>query len=797
MPKIKLKPLSAEVLRASCDPSVFGFMTTEELPDLAEFLGQTRALKAAEFGIGIKREGFNIYALGPAGIGKRTIFRTVLEKEARNKATPPDICYVHNFKNSRHPAVMLLEPGLGKRLKEDMHALIEILHISIPALFESETYRAKIKEIQENTQEKQQEAFKILEQKAEDQGLTILRTNQGLALGATKEGKILSEEEFAALPKEEKNATEKQMQELHDEIAGFLEKLATWHKEERQKTKEALKYFTMMEVESAITDVKKKYQNNPTISSYLTEVQQAIIENPNDFRKEEGISSILPFGGTKSSFNHYKINILVDNSELKGAPIIYEDNPNFSNLVGHIDQISQFGALFTDFTLIRAGALHKANGGYLLIDALKLLQQPFAYEALKRALKSKVVRLENVGQLMGFIATVTLEPDPVPIDLKVILLGERYIYYLLCAADPEFPELFKVAADFDDDIERNSENQLLFAQLLKSLTKKDHLKALDKSAVARMVEYSSRLASDTKKMSTHIGSLADILREADYWATQEKSPSITMTHIEKAIEEQKYRESRIKDQFHEHIARGILLIETTGEKIGQINGISRIEIGTSAFGQPACITARVHKGNGELLDIERMVKLGGPIHSKGVMILTGYIAGHYAPNHVLSLSGSLVFEQSYGEVEGDSASAAEACVLLSAIGEIPLKQSLAITGSINQHGQIQAVGGTNEKIEGFFDICKERGLTGDQGVIIPSSNVDRLMLRKDVVEAARAGLFNLYAVNTIDEAMEILTGLKAGTRDSKGNFPKNSINYNVEERLLSFAKRKQSRKISK
>lgn len=790
MRKLKAKPLEARFLRASCDPSLFNFISTEELPDLVEFLGQTRALKAAEFGIGIVGDGFNIYALGPSGIGKRTIFRTLLEKEAALKPVPPDICYVHNFKNPRHPTVMMLEAGLGKRLKEDMLSLIEILRVSMPALFESEAYKLRIKEIQESTQKKQQEAFNILEHKAETQGLTIVRTNQGLALGALKDGQILSEEEFASLPKEEKNAKEKLMRELHDEIAIFLEQMAQWHKEERQKIKEAVKYFTMVEVSSTIADVKKKYENNETISSYLSEVQKAIIENPTGFRKEENVSGMLSLGPEKPSFTPYQVNVLVDNSELKGAPVVYEDNPSFANLVGHIDQISQFGALVTDFSLIRAGALHKANGGYLLLDALKLLQQPYAYEGLKRTLRAKKVHLENIGQLMGFITTVSLEPDPAPLNLKVVILGERFLYYRLCAVDPEFPELFKVAADFDDGIPRNLENQLLFAQLLKSLANKENLRPLSKNAVAEMVEYSSRLVSDSKKMSTHVRSLADVLREADYWAAEEQSPRIENIHIEKAIEQQKYRESRIKDEFYEHIARGVLLIETSGTKIGQINGLSRFEIGTSAFGQPTCISARVHKGSGELIDIERMVRLGGPIHSKGVLILSGYIAGHYAQDLAPSLSASLVFEQSYSEVEGDSASAAEACCLLSAIGNIPLKQSLAITGSINQHGQIQAVGGTNEKIEGFFDICQGRGLHGEHGVIIPCSNVDRLMLRKDVVEAARKGLFHIYPVGTIDEAMEILTGLSAGVRNTKGRFPKGSINFKIETRLQRFAERK-------
>lgn len=787
--KAKIRPLNVEKLRRNCDPDLFSFKTTEELPPLKEFLGQTRALRAAHFGLNIEREGFNIYALGPIGIGKRSIFLSILEKEAAKKTTPPDICYVHNFKEPRHPKLLLLEPGLGKILKEDMRSLIEILKISIQALLESEAYREKIKEIQQENQNKQQKAFQTLQKKAEEYGLTLIRTNQGLAVGVTKNGKILLENEFDELPEKEKEEKEQLMTEVHDKIAIFLDDLAIWHKEERQKIKETIKHFTIMEVGSAIDDVKKKYEKNEEISCYLCEVQKAIIENPSDFQKEEPVSSRLPWGNMKPSFIPYEVNVLVDNSELKGAPVIYEDNPIFNNLVGHIDQISQFGALVTDFTLLRAGALQKANGGYLLVDALKLLSEPYAWQALKRSLIAKKAGIENIGQMMGFIASVSLKPDPLPLNIKVILLGERYYYYLLCALDPEFPELFKVAADFDENIDRNKDNQLLFAKLLKKLADNNQLLPLTNKAVAEMVEYASRLVSDTTKMSTEVSYLTDILREADHWAQNEKSPIIDNVHIEKAIDEQKYRVSRVKDELYENIIRGVLRIEISGSKIGQINGLSYVKIGTSTFGQPNCISAQVHKGKGEVIDIERIVKLGGPIHSKGVLILSGYIAGYYAPEQTLHLAASLVFEQSYGVVDGDSASLAEACALLSAIARIPLKQGIAVTGSINQHGQVQAVGGINEKIEGFFDVCQKLGLTGEQGVIIPLANVDRLMLRKDVIKACQEGQFQIFAVDHADQAMEILTGKSAGARNKKGQFPKPSINALVEKRLKEFAKK--------
>lgn len=794
MPASILKSLDANLLRRACDPTEFSFKTTDELPELQEFVGQARALNATHFGIGINRVGFNIFALGPSGIGKRSIIRSLLEKEAKKKPRPKDICHIHNFKDPRHPLVLLLQPGMGKQLADDMLLLVDILRTLIPAIFESNDYKTRIKEIQEETRKKQDSAFAKLELEASKNELVILSTPEGFVLAATKNGEIISEKEFASLPTQEKAAKDQVMHKMHEQLTSFLEQVPNWHKEQREKKKEALKYFTTLQVGSVIFDVKKKYLDQPEIASYLNEVQQAILDNPTDFRKEESFTGLPGFRLEKPSFNQYRINVLVDNSELTGAPIIYEDNPNYANLVGRIDHVSQFGALVTDFTLIRAGALQKANGGYLLLDAIKLLSQPFAWEGLKRALRAREVRIENINQLMGFMGTVTLEPHPVPLDLKVLLLGDRYIYYLLCALDPEFLELFKVAADFDEDIERNPKNNLLFAQLLKSLAKKDHLKPIAKDAVVEMIDYGSRLVEDCHKVTTHVRRLQDLLREADYCCSQDNRSVIEARDVEKAIEQQIIRASRYKEEQFEHIAKGIVLIDTSGSKTGQINGLSYIQLGGFAFGHPARITARVGMGGGELIDIEREVKLGGPIHSKGVLILTGYLGGQFAKDEPLSLRASLVFEQSYGGVEGDSASAAEACALLSAIADIPIKQSIAITGSINQLGHIQAIGGVNEKIEGFFDVCRARGLTGEQGCIIPTANVDRLMLRKDIVEAAKMGLFHIYAVKTVDEAMEILTGIKAGPRNRAGKFPRNSINGKVELALKNFTKKAKSKR---
>lgn len=788
------QPLSPKLLRTSCDLGDVQFNSTDDLPDLDGFVGQERALSAARFGIDIHRDGYNIFALGPAGVGKRSIMLSLLEKEATKKPAPPDICYIHNFKDPRCPRVLLLEPGLGKRLADDMHQLVEILKTAIPAIFESEAYGSRMKEIQEESRTKQEKALHDLERDAEKDGITILRTPEGFMLAATKNGEVLSEEEFQALPKDERTEKDLLMKEMHIKLRAFLEQIPLWQKEQREKIKEAIKNFTLVQVGSAIEDVRTRYSGHDAIADYLSEVQQAILENPSDFRKSKEGMSLLMGGSDDSVFNRYQVNVLVDNSELKGAPIIFEDLPTFANLVGRVDHSSRFGALTTDFTLIRAGAFQRANGGYLLIDAIKLFSQPYAWEGVKRTLRAHEVRVENFFQVLGYMGTITIEPQPLPLDLKVVLFGDRSIYYLLCALDTEFLELFKVAADFDEDVAVSPENNLLFAQLLKTLTKRHKLKALNKNAVIAVHEYGIRLAQDKKKVSTHVGKITDLLREADYFATQSGEAIVTEKEIEKAIKEQIFRASRVRELQFENISRGVILLDNTGEKIGQINGLSYFELGGFAFGQPVRITARVGLGSGRIIDIEREVKLGGPIHSKGVLILIGYINGHYAKDEAISLAASLVFEQSYGGIEGDSATAAEACALLSAIAGVPLTQSIAITGSMNQHGEIQAIGGVNEKIEGFFDTCASGKLTGEQGVIIPHANIEHLMLRKDVVQAAKNGHFNIFAVKTIDDALTILTGKEAGTRDSHGKFPPQSINAKVEAALKSFAKKSSAAK---
>lgn len=788
-----IKRLDPQALRPQCDPQQFSFETTAELEPLTEVVGQARALDAVEFGVGMKRDGYNLYALGPAGIGKHTIVQQVLEKQARAQPPADDWCYVHNFEDRQKPLALRLVASRGAELRHDMELLVQELRTSIPAMLESDEYRAQMQEIDEELKEKQEQAFADIQKQAEQQQMVILNTPHGFAVAPTRNGEVLSPKEFEQLSAEERRHKEQIIGQLQEQLAKFLEEIPRLHKERRDKQKEVERKFTMSAVGHLIAGLKKKYDDLPEVKDYLDAVERDVVDNVKDFRtREEATATPLALALQGApSFARYQVNLLVDHSEAQGAPIIYEDNPSYPNLVGRVEHVAQFGALTTDFTLIRAGALHRANGGYLMLDMLKVLMQPYAWEGLKRVLRSQKITIESLGQMLGVLSTVSLEPAPIPLDVKVVLMGERLLYYLLCAYDPDFRELFKVAADFDDRVERNADNSQLYARLIGTLAKKEELRPFDRGAVARIIDESARLARDSERLSSHMQSIADLLREADHWAAEAGHQAVEAVDVQKAIDGQIRRLDRVRERLYEEINRGTVLIDTGGAETGQVNGLSVLQLGDFSFGQPARITATARLGRGEVVDIEREVELGGATHSKGVLILSNFMASRYAQNQPLSLSASLVFEQSYGMVEGDSASVAELCALLSALAEVPIKQSFAVTGSVNQHGQVQAIGGVNEKIEGFYDVCKARGLTGDQGVLIPAANVKHLMLREDVVAAAHAGQFNIYPVETVDEAVSLLTGLPAGERDQQGNFPQDSVNDRVQQRLQKLSKIRQ------
>jgi lon-related putative ATP-dependent protease len=788
-----IERLDPKALCARCDPAQFTFKTTSDLEDLTEVVGQARAMQAIEFGIGIGRNGYNLFVLGNPGTGRRSVVRQFIERKAATEPVPPDWCYVNNFKQPHIPRLLELPPGTGAKLHRNMEQLIEDLRSAIPAAFESEEYRSRRQELEQELKERQEHAFEELRQQAESHGISMIRTPSGMAFAPMHKGEVLSSEEFHKLPEAEQKRIEAVVTSLEEQLEKIINQVPQVRREGQRRIRELERDVTMSAVGHLIDELKKEYASLPKVVSYLEAVQQAVIDNDDDFRRQEegqeinilGISLSRAAGA--SALRRYQVNVLIDHGGAKGAPVIYEDNPSYQSLVGRVEHISQMGALMTDFTLIKPGALHRANGGYLILDVRKILMQPYAWEGLKRALSSQEVRIESLGQALSLISTVSLEPEPIPLDVKVVLLGERLFYYLLNYFDPDFGDLFKVAADFEDTMTRTGESDLLYARLIATIARKEGLLALDRAACARLIEHGARMAADAEKLSIRLRDITDRLREADYWARQAGRDVVTGDDVQRALDARIHRADRLRERLQDEIHRGTLLIDTQGERVGQVNGLSVVGLDDFIFGHPSRITASVRLGKGEVLDIQREVELGGPLHSKGVLILSGFLGARYASSRPLSLSASLVFEQTYGEVEGDSASSAELYALLSALAETPVKQSLAVTGSVNQHGEIQAIGGVNEKIEGFFDVCQRRGLTGEQGVLIPAANVKHLMLRHDVVEAVAQEKFHIYPVRTVDQGIELLTGLPAGERDENGLFPDGTINQRVEVRLLILA----------
>ncbi|MGC2517652.1 MAG: AAA family ATPase [Burkholderiales bacterium] len=786
-------PLQPQQLHHPCDPEQFGFQTTADLDDLTEIIGQMRAMDAVRFGAGIRHEGYNLFVLGPPGIGKRSMVRQFLKKKAGDERQPTDWCYLNNFAQPHKPQALRLPSGRGAELRLRMEKLVDYLRGAIPALFESDEYRAKTGAIQDEFRKRQEQVFRELGEDAEKQEIVLLRTPEGFAFAPTRNHEVIPPEEFEKLPEEEKNRIETAIADLQKRLETILSHMPQWYKERSERVKQLNQETTLSAVEHVMNDLRANYADLPGVLKYLDIVQQDMVENADDFiRQKESISISGMTIVAHETFHRYQVNVLVTNENKAGAPIVTEDNPTYSNLVGRVEHVSQLGTLVTDFTLIKPGALHRANGGYLLLDVRKVLVQPFAWEGLKRALQSREIHIESLGQIYSLVSTVSLEPEPIPLDAKIVLFGDRLLYYLLQAYDPEFGELFKVAADFEEHIERNADTHLLYARLISTLTRKEALLPFDRSAVARVIEHSARLVGDAERLSTHMRSVADLLREADYWAREAGHAAVETADVQRSIDTRIRRQDRLRDRLYEAILRGTLMIATEGAVTGQVNGLSVIELGDFAFAQPTRITATTRLGEGEMVNIEREVKLSGAIHSKGVLILSAFLAARYARNQPLALSASLAFEQSYGLVEGDSASLAELCALLSNLASAPIKQSLAVTGSVNQFGQAQAIGAVNEKIEGFFDICAARGLNGEQGVLIPAANIKHLMLRRDVVAAAEAGQFRIYAVENVDQAIAILTGLPSGEAAASGDYPEGSVNHRVAARLAELTKIRQS-----
>ncbi len=782
-----LIPLPVPSLYRAADLSGLTFRSTDDLEPTGELIGQSRAVDAISLATAMDAPGFNLFVAGPASAEIRHAVRSILSRAAGTRLPPPDWVYVYNFSDPHMPIAIALPSGRARALKDAMHALIADLKLALPAAFEREQYQTRRGDIDETARKKQAALFEALGEKARAQDIVIVRTPAGFAFAPERDGKIVEPDIFNTWSEEERRGVQEKIADLEQELEHALRQIPGIEKERRERLRALNRETASLAVGNLIEEIRVKFSDLPKVVAHLDRVRENLVESvPMFFLKSEAEEEAPEEGQTL--FERYEVNILIsrDADEL-GAPIIEEAHPTLINLIGRSEYVARHGVLMTSFRLIKAGALHRANGGYLILDARSLLSEPFSWPAIKRALRSHEIAIEEIGRFMGLAGTVTLEPDPIPLKVRVILIGERLVYYLLSELDPEFREHFKLLADFDDDIDRSAENEGLLARTIADMLRRDGLKPMDRAAVALMIEHSSRIAADAKKLAVVADEIRDVLIEADHWAAVRGRDVLLRDDVQKALDEKETRAARLRERAQDAILRDIAQIETAGAAIGQVNGLSVIELGGFGFGRPSRITARVRPGAGKVTDIEREVALGGPLHSKGVLILSGFLAGRYALQAPMSLSASLVFEQSYGGVEGDSASLAELCALLSALADFPFRQDFAVTGSINQHGNVQAIGGVNEKIEGFFDICKARRLSGTQGVIIPRSNVQHLMLRSDVIEACARGEFAVYAVSTVDEAMELLAGRPAGARDPSGHFPEGSVNGAVDGRLNAFA----------
>ena len=785
--------LDPAMLRRTCSSEKLGFATTDELPAFEGLVGQSRALEALDLGARIDKPGFNMFILGERGTARHGIVKTLVEKHASRLPSPQDWLYVANWEQPDRPRAIPLPAGRGQRFKSALDAALEELISLVPAVFESTDYKAKRRAALDSVNTEQEHAFETLSSKARSEGIALLRTQSGFTFAPIADNAVMPPEAFNALPEDKRKLILDKIEALQSELAVIIEKLPVWERERRQKQSALDHEHARLVVSDVMKDVEQTVSDLPALVDHVRSLSEELVRYFGVFRvlsiarsDEEDEQEQAP-DQDDPKLKRFRVNLLVGDGAKACAPVITEDNPSIGNLIGRIEQQAHMGALFTDFSLIRPGSLHLANGGYLLIDARRLLLEPYAWEMLKRALRARSISIESPTDRMSIMATLTLKPDPIPLNVKVVLFGDRALYYALFAGDPDFSELFKIAVEFEDTVEWNEETTRDYAHLIASIARREGLKPLSAAAVSLVMEESSREAEDSRKLSLRVGSLADHLREADFWATEAGHDVIDAADIERATLAWKQRHERIRVQGQEMIERNIMLVDTAGAKIGQINGLSVTSYGGYAFGRPVRITASVRVGTGEVMDVEREVELGGPLHSKGVLIINSYLSSTYASQVPHSLHASIVFEQSYGGIDGDSASSTELYAILSALSGIPIRQSLAVTGSVNQRGEVQAIGGENEKIEGFFALCKFRGLDGTQGVLIPKANEQHLMLDKEIVDACRKGLFHVFSVSTIDEGMEILTGLPSGTRAAGGQYPSGSNNHRVEEKLLAFA----------
>ncbi|MCD6352459.1 MAG: AAA family ATPase, partial [Armatimonadetes bacterium] len=789
-----MRELTVDQVRWQCPTKELGFKTTADIEPIEEPVGQERALAALDFGLTIPAEGYNVFVVGPPGTGRTSMSRAMAEKIAATLPTPPDWAYVYNFKDPRRPRAISLPPGRALEARSDIDRFIEDLRRAITEAFESDDYAERRDDLIRNFREQRNKELEAFEQRARDEGFAVGRTPSGFMLAPTLGGEVMSPQQFAALPEVQRNEIEEKRQALEKQLEEIMRRAHRLERQARRAVQELDKEIVGAAAEPLLEELAEKYQDVPALLEHLKAIGEDIKENAELFRRmavgeEEQHLPLPPPLLPKPPYERYRVSVLTTHEPDTGAPIVFEANPTLQNLTGRIEYQAQMGALVTDFTMIHAGALHEANGGVLLLDAWDLLTKPFAYEALKRCLKNHQIRIESLAEAMGLVSTVTLQPEPVPLNVKVVIVGPPMLYYLMYHYDEDFPKLFRVKADFDWANPRSSEMLQAYAGFIARKCADDDLPPFTATAVAKLMEQAVRAAEDQQKLTAQFSFVEELIQEAAYWARRQGHEQVDEEDVAEALRQKIWRSNRLEELLVEYIRRGVIRIQTQGSEVAQVNGIALLSLGDYVIGKPSRITARVALGRGGVIHIDREAKLSGPIHDKGCMILSGFLAQRYAQDQPLSCSITLAFEQSYEEIDGDSASSAETYAILSALSGLPLRQDLAVTGSVDQMGHVQPIGGVNRKIEGFFAACKEVGLTGTQGVIIPEANVDNLMLREEVVEAVREGKFHIYAVATVDEGLELLTGVPAGERQEDGTFPEGTVNARVHERLREMAEK--------
>lgn len=782
--------LSPDELRWKCDPAQFEFSNTGDLSRLEETIGQDRALTAIEFGLSIDSHGFNIFILGESGTGRSSTIKRVLERRSKDQPVPDDWCYVHDFKNADRPNSIGLPAGVGKSYRDDMEKLIGHLAEAIPKLFESKEFEQAKNTVTQESQERNKKLVQELEEKVNAEGFLLQRTVGGLVLVPTKDGEPLSQQEFGELDEEEREALEEKGGELQELLNDTLRRIVDLEKKLRQSLSEMEKNYLNAALQHLFEELEEKYRDHEKVVEHLHHCREDLLNRADEFRPNQGPQVAIGgmrMGRQEPSFDQYRVNLFIDNSAIEGAPVVYEPNPTYFNLFGRIEHIIQMGNATTNFTMIKPGALHRANGGYLVVDCREVLINLFSYEALKRCLRNGEIKIEDMTEQFRLIATVSLKPEPIPLKCKLVMIGLPMFYYLLYRLDPDFRKYFKVKSDFNSMMKNNWENVQHYAQFIATQSRKEKLLPFSPQGVARVVEHAARLTEDKNRLSCRFMDLSDLLREASFYAQRHGAETVERDHVELAVESREYRSNKLEQLIQEYIEDGRILVDTEGEVIGQLNGLSVYLLGDYTFGKPSRITARTFMGKGGVVNIEREAKLSGPIYDKGVLILSGFIGDRYAQDKPLTLAASICFEQSYSGVEGDSASSAELYGLLSSLADLPLRQGIAVTGSVNQRGELQPIGGVNEKIEGFFTVCKAMGLSGKQGVMIPARNIQNLMLKQEVVEAVADGQFHIWAISHVDEGLEILTGIPAGVRNDDGTWPEGTVNHRVNERLRQMA----------